>query len=72
MPLKRESFYRCKLVSPESFRVAHVSAWDADEAVQLFRSELHTERVDEAGTIEVFRLGDPSEEQHGAYLPAAG
>ncbi len=69
MQVKRESFYRCTFESPESRRTAHVSAWDADEAVQLFRSELRTEGVDERGTIEVLRLGDSSDEQHAAYSP---
>ncbi len=69
MPVKRESFYRCTFVSPDSRRTAHVSAWDADEAVQLFRTELQTEGVDERGTIEVLRVGDSSEEQHAPYSP---
>ncbi len=68
MQVKRESFYRCTFESPESRRISHVSAWDADEAVQLFRSELRTEGVDERGTIDVLRLGG-SEEQHAAYSP---
>lgn len=68
MKVQRESFYRCTFSSPRSRRVAHVRAWDAGEAVQLFRSELKTDGVEERGTIEVtgFR-GD--EEQHAAYRP---
>jgi hypothetical protein len=50
---KRESFYRCVFSSPRSRRVAHVRAWDADEALQLFRTELRADGVDERGAIEV-------------------
>lgn len=50
---KRESFYRCIFSSPRSRRVAHVRAWDADEALQLFRTELRADGVDERGAIEV-------------------
>lgn len=69
MQVKRELFYRCVFESPDSRRVAHVSAWDADEAVQLFRNELRTDGVEERGTIEVLRLGESGEEQHAAYQP---
>ncbi len=67
MSAKRESFYRCVFESPDSRRVGHVSAWDAEEAVQLFRSELRTEGVDERGTIGVLRIGDSGDEQRTAY-----
>ncbi len=69
MQVKRELFYRCIFVSPRSRRVAHVSAWDAEEAVQLFRGELRTDGVDEQGTIEVLPLGESDERQRAAYQP---
>lgn len=65
MQVKRESFYRCIFSSPRSRRVAHVRAWDADEAEQLFRTELRTDGVDERGTIEVV----PLDRTAGAPLP---
>jgi hypothetical protein len=68
MKMKRESFYRCVFSSPRSQRVAHVRAWDAGEAVQLFRTELKSDGVAERGTIEVFPFGD-DEGQVGAYRP---
>ena len=58
MKVSRESFFRCVFSSPKSERVAHVRAWDADEAVQLFRSELKSDGVEERGTIQVFPFGD--------------
>jgi hypothetical protein len=68
MKAQRESFYRCTFSSPRSRRVAHVRAWDAGEAVQLFRSELRTDGVEERGTIQVTGFsGD--EEQRAAYRP---
>ena len=36
----RESFFRCTFSSPRRTSVAHVAAWDAREAVQLFSAEL--------------------------------
>jgi hypothetical protein len=68
MKMQRESFYRCVFSSPQSERVAHVRAWDADEAVQLFRSELRSDGVEERGTIRVFPYGEGEAEQ-GAYRP---
>ncbi len=68
MRIKRESFYRCIFTSPRSRRVAHVRAWDAREAVQLFRTELETDGVEERGTIQVLPL-DESSEQRAAYRP---
>ena len=61
MQSKRESFYRCVFTSPHSRRVAHVRAWDSDEAALLFRAELKSDGVRERGTIEVLRLGQPDE-----------
>ncbi len=67
MPVKRESFYRCVFSSNSSRRVAHVRAWDAREAEQLFRTELETDGVDERGTIEVFPFG--GEGERAAQVP---
>ena len=56
----RETFFRC-IYAPSSGgesrqRVAHVTAWDASEAVQLFQAELREDGIDERGTIEVVPL----------------
>jgi len=69
MQFKRESFFRCVFTSPSSRRVAHVRAWDVGEAVQLFRTELRTEGVDETGTIEAVPLGDSGQAESAAYGP---
>lgn len=68
MTVQRESFYRCTFSSPQSRRVAHVRAWDAGEAVQLFRTELRTDGVRERGTIEVTDFGG-DDARHAAYRP---
>jgi hypothetical protein len=68
MKISRESFYRCVFSSPSSERVAHVRAWDAGEAVQLFRSELQSDGVAERGTIRVFTSAD-GEAERAAYRP---
>ncbi len=68
MKIQRESLYRCVFESSESRRVAHVRAWDADEAALLFKTELASDGVDERGTIEVFPYGD--EAAHPAAYPA--
>jgi hypothetical protein len=57
MTPERETFFRCTFSSPRRTSVAHVSAWDAREAVQLFSAELRGEGVGEPGTIEVAPLG---------------
>jgi hypothetical protein len=49
----RERFFRCTFSSTRRTAVAHVSAWDAGEAVQLFQAELREDGVGERGTIEV-------------------
>ncbi|ACG75448.1 hypothetical protein AnaeK_4245 [Anaeromyxobacter sp. K] len=58
MNAHRESFYRCTIASPEGRRVAHVRAWDAREAEELFRAELRADGLDAAGPVEVAALGD--------------
>ncbi|HVI95109.1 MAG TPA: hypothetical protein VM753_13945 [Anaeromyxobacter sp.] len=56
MVAHRETFYRCTFSTPEIRRVAHVSAWDEEEAVELFEAELIGDGVEEPGTIEVASL----------------
>jgi hypothetical protein len=68
MKVGRESFYRCTFSSPKSRRVAHVRAWDVSEAVQLFRTELKADGVEERGKILVTGLGG-HEEENAAYRP---
>ncbi|WP_041453752.1 hypothetical protein [Anaeromyxobacter dehalogenans] len=67
MNAHRESFYRCTIASPEGRRVAHIRAWDAREAEELFRAELRAEELEAAGPIEVVALGDA----HGALALAS-
>jgi hypothetical protein len=69
MPEMRESFFRCVFSSPRSRRVAHVRAWDVGEAVQLFRTELKADGVDERGAIEVSPFGGSGEGEHADYRP---
>lgn len=68
MKTQRESFFRCVYSSSHERRVAHVRAWDAGEAAQLFRTELRSDGVAERGTIEVFPFG-ASEAERSAYRP---
>jgi hypothetical protein len=56
MTPEREIFFRCTFSSPHRTSVAHITAWDAGEAVQLFQAELQDEGVGERGTIEVASL----------------
>lgn len=56
MTPEREIFFRCTFSSPSRTAVAHVTAWDAGEALQLFQAELREEGVGERGTIEVAAL----------------
>ncbi len=69
MQIQRESFYRCVFVSPRSRRVAHVRAWDSDEAEQLFRTELRTDGVAERGSIEVTPLRGADQAERAASRP---
>ncbi len=68
MVAQRETFFRCTFTSPGVRRIAHVSAWDDDDAVQLFQAELQGEGVDEAGTIEVVPLTGTSR-RRAEYRP---
>jgi hypothetical protein len=49
----RESFFQCQFDSASRRRIAHVRAWDAKEAVQLFVAELRGDGVEEEGEIVV-------------------
>lgn len=69
MQVKRETFYRCVFSSPRSRRVAHVRAWDADEAVQLFRTELRADGVDERGAIQVSAFDGSGAGEQADYRP---
>ena len=69
MNAQRESFFRCTFSSETSQRIAHVRAWDAGEAVQLFRTELQGDGVDERGTIEVNDLDGGQVPTRAQYRP---
>ncbi len=49
----RESSFQCQFDSASRRRVAHVRAWDAKEALQLFVVELRGDGVEEAGEVVV-------------------
>ncbi len=49
----RESAFQCQFDSSSGRRVAHVRAWDAEEALQIFVAELRDDGVDEAGEVVV-------------------
>lgn len=49
----RETSFQCQFDSASRRRVAHVRAWDAQEALQLFVIELRADGVDEAGEVVV-------------------
>ncbi len=49
----RESSFEVQFESPSRRRVAHVRAWDAKEALQLFDEELRADGVDEPGEFVV-------------------
>ncbi len=69
MNAQRESFFRCTFSSGSEQRIAHVRAWDAGEAVQLFRTELRGDGVEERGTIEVSDLDGANEPTRARYTP---
>jgi hypothetical protein len=68
MTAHRETFYRCTFTSPRTRMIAHVRAWDAGEAMQLFQTELNTDGVEENGTIEVSNLAGAVSER-ARYRP---
>ncbi len=49
----RESLFECQFDSASRRWVAHVRAWDAKEAAQLFELELRGDGVDEEGEVVV-------------------
>ena len=49
----RERPFQCEFESASRHWVAHVRAWDAQEALQLFIAELRAEGIDEAGDVTV-------------------
>jgi hypothetical protein len=49
----RESAFQCQFESAARRRIAHILAWDAKEAQQLFEAELRADGVDEPGEIRV-------------------
>ncbi len=49
----RESSFEVRFDSPSRHRVAHIRAWDAQEAVQLFEAELRADGVEVAGDFVV-------------------
>lgn len=68
MTPERETFFRCTFSSPRRTSVAHIAAWDAGEAVQLFEAELRDEGVGERGMIEVASLGG-AQTKRAKYRP---
>lgn len=53
MAQMRESFFECSLTTPEGRRTAHVRAWTAKEAEDLFRRVLAEEGLAGEGTVVV-------------------
>ncbi len=54
----REGVFECTYSSSARLRTAHVRAWDAGEAVELFAHELRGDGVTESGTISVRAASD--------------
>ncbi|BDG05860.1 hypothetical protein [Anaeromyxobacter oryzae] len=52
----REELFVCALEARSRRLVAHVRAWDADEALELFVAELTADGVDEPGEVAVAPL----------------
>ncbi len=61
MATAREAFFECSFTAGHRRKTAHVRAWTADEAEQLFREVLAGEGVAEAGTIVVSTDGERHE-----------
>ncbi len=68
----RESSFECRFDSASRRRVAHIRAWDAKEALQLFEAELRADGVEEPGELVVSpvrageRLGTPLRKHRAA------
>ncbi|MFO0585605.1 MAG: hypothetical protein U0229_25255 [Anaeromyxobacter sp.] len=70
MTVERETLFRCTFSSPVRTTTAHLAAWDAGEAVQLFTDELRGEGVGEKGSIEVAALSG-TVKKRAAFKPSA-
>lgn len=57
MKPSREGVYECTYASSAVVRTAHVRAWDAREALELFADELRGDGVVESGEIRVEAKG---------------
>ena len=64
----RESSFQCQFDSASRRRVAHIRAWDAKEAVQLFEVELRADGVEEEGEVVVMSPA-PGSRRSRARLP---
>lgn len=53
MATEREAFFECSFTSAHDHRTAHVRAWTAEEAEDLFRDILLEDGVREPGSIVV-------------------
>lgn len=58
MSPSREAVFECTYASPRGQRIAHVRAWDAGEAADLFAHELAADGITDPGSISVRRRGD--------------
>ena len=65
----RETVYRCTCRSGDSVRTAHVRAWDAREAEDLFVRELRIDGVTRAVDVRVERARAAAAQQGLAALP---
>lgn len=54
----RETVFECTYASAAVRKTAHVRAWDAREAVELFAHELRADGVAERGSITVRARSD--------------
>jgi hypothetical protein len=59
MSIRREKIYRCTLVTRTRRIVGLVRAWDAREAVSIYREDLAATGVTARGTIQVTDLAAP-------------
>jgi hypothetical protein len=58
MHTTREGVYECTYASAGKHRTAHVRAWDAREAGELFADELRADGIAEPGSISVRARSD--------------
>ena len=69
MPDVRESSFECRFDSASRRRVAHVRAWDAKEAGQLFAIELRADGVEEEGEVVVTPVHGDRGSRTRTHLP---